>query len=82
MTRRRRILVALAAVALAAYAALGAAATVRHDQAVRNVFDEMALEGPMAEGGSRSPGSGGPWASHLTSGGKSKAGTSGCPSQR
>ena len=51
MTRRRRILVALAAVALAAYAALGAAATVRHDQAVRNVFDEMALEGPMAEGG-------------------------------
>ena len=49
MTRRGRILVALAAVALAAYAALGAAATVRHDQAVRNVFDEMALDGPMAK---------------------------------
>ena len=51
MTRRGRILVALAAVALAAYAALGAAATVRHAQSVRNVFDEMALEGPMAHQG-------------------------------
>ena len=51
MTRRRRILIALAAVALVAYAALGAAATVRHGQAIRNVFDEMALEGPMAHQG-------------------------------
>ena len=49
MTRRGRILVALAAVALAAYAALGAAATVRHERSIRNVFDEMALEGPMAK---------------------------------
>ncbi len=49
MTRRGRILVALAAVALAAYAALGAAATVRHERSIRNVFDEMALDGPMAK---------------------------------
>ena len=50
MTRRRRILLAALAAALAAYAALDATATVRHEQAVRNVFDEMALEGPMTEG--------------------------------
>ncbi len=49
MTHRGRILVALAAVALAAYAALGAAATVRHERSIRNVFDEMALDGPMAK---------------------------------
>ncbi|ERL08478.1 hypothetical protein [Olsenella profusa] len=49
MTRRGRILVALAAVALAAYAALGAAATVHHERSIRNVFDEMALEGPMTK---------------------------------
>ena len=49
MTRRGRALLALAAVALAAYAALGAAATVRHERSIRNVFDEMALDGPMAK---------------------------------
>ncbi|MDP9860716.1 hypothetical protein J2S71_002412 [Olsenella profusa DSM 13989] len=51
MTRRRRALLAAIAVALAAYAALGAAATVRHERSIHNVFDEMALDGPMAEGG-------------------------------
>ena len=49
MTRRGRALVALAAVALITYAALGAVATVRHERSIRNVFDEMALDGPMAE---------------------------------
>ena len=49
MTRRRRALLAAIAVALAVYAALGAAATVRHERSIRNVFDEMALEGPMAK---------------------------------
>ena len=51
MTRRKRALLAALAVALVAYAALGAVATVRHGQAIRNVFDEMGLEGPMAKGG-------------------------------
>ena len=51
MTRRRRILLAALAAALAAYAALGAVATVRNAQSIRNVFDEMALEGPMAHQG-------------------------------
>ncbi|ERL08480.1 hypothetical protein [Olsenella profusa] len=49
MIRRGRALLAAIAVALAAYAALGAAATVRHERSIHNVFDEMALEGPMAK---------------------------------